>query len=281
MTMPNFLYIGAPRAGSTWIFEALRAHPEVFVPIAKYIKYYTDAQYYRGRDWYEAHFDAAGPQHRAVGEVSIDYMYSDNALERIAADLPDIKLLACIRNPIERDWSAYLHMKRNVRVQGAFLDEVDGSYRFISEYGKYNKYLPKVFELFPKENVKIMIYDDLAADPHAFARDLYGFIGVDPTFEYVEVEKPKYVARQARNMTLARVTKDLANVARNAGLPNLIGHVKNFPGVQKMLYKPTAKASRESLSPEGRAHLIEKHRDGVQSLSTLLGRDLTHWTAPA
>ncbi len=277
MTMPNFLYIGAPRAGSTWIFEALRAHPQVFVPIAKYVKYYFDEQFHRGRPWYEHHFDQAGPEHLAVGEVTTGYLYSEAALKRIAEDIPDVKILVSVRNPVERDWSAYLHMKRNASEAGSFAEEMNGEYRFISEYGRYDHYLPKVFELFPRENVNVMLYDDLKADPKAFLRSLYGFLGVDPTFDYAEVEKPKYAAREARSPMLAKITKDLAWAARRSGMPNLIGKVKRIPGLQKALYRSTSGKSTELLTPDDRDRLREKHRAGIGELGRLLDRDLSHW----
>lgn len=279
MTLPNFVYVGAPRAGSTWIFEALRAHPQVFVPIAKYVKYFLDEQYHRGRDWYESHFADAGPQHLAIGEVSTGYLYSETALHRIAQDLPDARILVSVRNPIERDWSAYLHMKRNARVSGSFADEMDGPFRFISEYGRYDRYLPGLLEIFPAERVHVMLYDDLARDPVGFARNLYAFLGVDPAFEYTAAREARYAAREARNPALAKLTKNMANIVRRAGLPNLIGTVKNLPGLQAAFYKPTAQKSTQMLSAEDRARLRAKHEDGIRQLEVLIGRDLSHWVA--
>ncbi|WP_424930551.1 sulfotransferase family protein [Amaricoccus tamworthensis] len=277
MTMPNFLYIGAPRAGSTWIFEALRAHPQVFVPIAKYVKYYFDEQFHRGQAWYESHFDQAGPKHAAVGEVTTGYLYSESALRRIADDIPNAKILVSVRNPVERDWSAYLHMKRNANNAGSFAEEMNGQYRFISEYGRYDHYLPKVFELFPRGNVNVMFYDDLKADPKAFLRSLYGFLGVDPMFDYAEVDRPKYVAREARSPAMAKITKDLAWAARRSGMPNLIGKVKKIPGLQKALYRSTSEKSTKMLGADDRRRLQEKHRDGIKQLELMLDRDLSHW----
>lgn len=279
MTMPNFLYVGAPRAGSTWIFEALRVHPQVFVPIAKYIKYYHDEQYHRGRAWYEGHFEKAGPKHLAVGELSAGYLYSEAAMLRIANDLPEARILVSIRNPIERDWSAYLHMKRNGTVTGSFQEEMNGTFRFISEYGHYDKYLPALFERFPREQVKVMLYDDLSRDPVEFARNIYSFLGVNCDFHDKRTEQPKYAATEARNKFVAKTTKKVARFVRSAGFINTIGMIKNFPGVQSVLYKPTAQKSAQMLSADDRTRLIEKHADGIRRLENMVGRDLSHWTA--
>ena len=278
MTRPNFVYIGAPRAGSTWMYKALRAHPQVFVPMAKYVKYFHEPEEKRrSMEWYESFFADATPEQRAIGELTPGYLYSDMALTRIAEELPGVKLVATLRNPIERDWSAYLHMKRNGQVTGTFAEEMNGEFRFIRDYGCYADYLPRLFELFPRERVKLFVFDDLSRHPERFARELYEFLGVDPDFTYEDVAKPQYAAREARSPVLAKATSNVAMLVRQAGMPNLIGWVKTLPGLQSALYKPTSKKSSEMISIDDRHRLIEKHRDGVAKLGAMLNRDLSHW----
>ncbi|NJN06078.1 MAG: hypothetical protein HC814_06545, partial [Rhodobacteraceae bacterium] len=141
--LPNFLYIGASKAGSTWIFEALKAHPEVFVPPAKDL-YYFSRYYDRGIDWYESFFTAARPEHGAIGELSISYLIRDKALARIGRDLPDARILISLRNPIGRAWSAYTFMRRNNGVSVPFREAIDQKIPFLTETGHYARHLDNV-----------------------------------------------------------------------------------------------------------------------------------------
>src|SRR3990170_2760008 len=79
---PNFLYIGASRAGSTWVYRILNRHPQVFLPQAKGL-YYFDKEYTRGIGWYEKFFEGANSQHIAIGEITHDYIFCEEGPRRI------------------------------------------------------------------------------------------------------------------------------------------------------------------------------------------------------
>jgi hypothetical protein len=97
---PNFLYIGTSKAGSTWIFKALSWHPQVYMYSGKNLGYFS-TRFEQGWDWYLSNFKPE-PQHRVIGEVSHSYLVSEKAAERIHERLPDIKMMACLREPVER-----------------------------------------------------------------------------------------------------------------------------------------------------------------------------------
>lgn len=278
MTLPNFLYIGAPRAGSTWIFEALRAHPQIFVPPAKYVKYFNDKEFHRGLSWYESFFDDANASHKAIGEFGTNYLYNESSLTRIREILPDTKILACLRNPIERDWSAYLRMKRNNEVSGSFREEMESLHGepFIYDRGKYYNYIPKVYEIFPHDMVKVMLFDDLKENPAKFAAELYKFLDVDP-FEFEYVDQQINAAQVARNKFVSGIARRAATTVRSFGLPNLVGRVKNLTFVQKALFTQAPKTDEFKLTAEDRAYLIDLHSKGINDLANTLNRDLSAW----
>ena len=87
MRLPTFLFVGADKCGSTWLFKVLQQHPQCFVPAAKDI-YFFDRYYGRGLQWYASFFSSAPRSARAIGELSHDYLYSEQAAERIASTLP-------------------------------------------------------------------------------------------------------------------------------------------------------------------------------------------------
>ena len=110
--LPTFIGIGAQRAGTTWAYNCLAEHPQVFMTAKKELHFFY-AHYDRGLAWYEEQFAGAGAA-KASGEISPDYMYNTDALDNIARDLPDVKLFAILRNPIDRAISAYaLRHERN------------------------------------------------------------------------------------------------------------------------------------------------------------------------
>lgn len=115
--LPDFIVIGGQRCGTTSLFKNLAEHPQVLRPgIEKGIDYYT-LHYSQGIDWYRSHFPLrdlakvrtrrAGPP--AVFEACTYYMFHPLAIERLAKDLPDVKLVAMLRDPVERAFSAYKH----------------------------------------------------------------------------------------------------------------------------------------------------------------------------
>jgi hypothetical protein len=112
MMLPTFIGIGAQRAGTTWAYNCLAQHPDVYMSEKKELHFFY-AHYARGLDWYAAQFSAAGDA-VARGEISPDYMYSREALANMARDLPGVRLFAILRNPIDRAISAYsLRQERN------------------------------------------------------------------------------------------------------------------------------------------------------------------------
>ena len=133
--LPNFLFIGSAKCGSTWIYRALKAHPQVYVPPAKDI-YYFDRYYTKGPAWYGSFFKKVPDTAVAVGELSHDYLYSTAAADRMLHDLPQVKLLAAVRNPIERAYSAYLFQKRN-GTAGQDFDQTVRQSPNIVERGRY------------------------------------------------------------------------------------------------------------------------------------------------
>lgn len=100
---PDFLIIGSQKAGTTSLYHALRLHPEVFVPEKKELNFFfLEDEYARGLDYYARYFEPAPAGIKAVGEASPGYICHPETPARIAAALPDAKLVLTVRNPIDR-----------------------------------------------------------------------------------------------------------------------------------------------------------------------------------
>ena len=101
--LPNFLCIGAQRAGTTWLYDLLASHPEVYVPSRRKEVHYFDWYYDRGLSWYTRFFPPQGEvaRYRAVGEVTPDYLYDSTCPKHISETLPSVKLIAILCNPVD------------------------------------------------------------------------------------------------------------------------------------------------------------------------------------
>ena len=165
--LPNFLVIGAAKAGTTALTEYLRAHPEVFVSDPKEPQFFPEEfNWHLGLDWYARHFAGAGDA-RAIGEGSTTYTrfpHSKGVPERIAATLPGVRLVYVVRHPIERMISQYQQHRYHGweperSVERALRDNL--FYTDISRYAtQVEQYLPHV----PLERMLIVKSEDMAAD---------------------------------------------------------------------------------------------------------------------
>ena len=114
--LPNFLVIGSARCGTSWLDENLRQHPEVYLPRDDKEVHFFDNKYHMGIEWYERFFE--GSEAQAIGEVTPSYLYYGHVAGRIKEHVPDVKMIALLRNPAERAYSHYWnivanHKKRN------------------------------------------------------------------------------------------------------------------------------------------------------------------------
>ncbi len=258
MNKPTFLFIGPDKTGSSWIFEYLNAHPQCFVPKAKDI-YFFDREYHRGISWYKEFFNAAGPEHRAIGELSHDYILSNEVADRIRSDLPNVKLVSVIRNPVERAFSHYLYLKRSGMTTADFSEAIE-TFPEIIENSRYSVLLPRYIERFPKSQLCFLFFEDLRTRPQFFADQIADFLGVDRTdAQGIGIVRP---ASRARSIKVARLMKSGAKIARRIGLQNLVGVLKHS-SVGRFLYVPIGDSDRQMMTPQDQERLDEIFFDEI------------------
>lgn len=275
---PTFLYVGASKAGSSWIFEILREHPQVFVPPAKDVKFF-DVHYDKGIAWYAAFF-APGRDRPARGDISHDYFLAERTADRIHRWLPDVRIVACLRDPVDRIVSAYIYNKTTDLDRDTTLaDYAADSARF--RQGSYYRNLLPFYERFPREHILVLFYDDLKADPRAFASRLFDFIGVDPTFEPSVLHQVVLPAREPRSHGFALLTYQTALLLRKLGLANLVGAVKRNPWFNALLFKELGE--KPAVPETTLADIRARYSADYDALATLVGRTLPDawYAAPA
>ena len=281
---PSFLFIGASKSGSSWFFEILREHPQVFVPANKATFFFSN-YYAKGIAWYEAFFVKA-PREHAIGEVCHDYLVSPDALRRIRAYQPDMRLVCCLRNPYARALSSWRFFRRNgmdqptLKAQG----ERDPS---VFDQGYYATQLSVLYSIFPRDQVIVFFFEELAAAPQSVTRRLYEFIGVAPDFLPPSLYKRVNVNAKPRSRIIARLVQYIHNQSwkRSRLLSNLIGQLKQIRPlrglVRATLYKETESSSdwRDHIG-EFPHEVLSRYESEIFRLESMLGRDLADWHAP-
>jgi hypothetical protein len=267
--LPNFLVIGAPKAGTTALAAYLAAHPQVFVAPEKEVHFF-DTRFDRGLDWYRGRFaDARGEI--AVGEASPTYMYHDAALERIASVLPAVKLIAVLRNPVDRAYSHYWWM--HALFESRSFEDVarqdmanETGIRPYVRGGRYLERLQMVRRICPDSPVHVTILEELRSSPAATYAEVCRFLGVEDSTvpqDVGDIHNPAYRLRfpwLRKLMFRFRARKRLP-----ASLVDRIDMWNRMP----FTYPPMDQGLREEL---------EQYYAGPNAeLAAWLGRDLPLW----
>lgn len=275
--LPTFLYIGASRAGSSWLFEVLREHPDVYVPDAKDLMYFH-REFGRGLSWYLSFFaDAQG--YTARGELSHDYFLSAVTAARIRAVLPDVRLLCCLREPVEKTVSMY-HYNRTTTFHYRAPDVPAHKLSFerfvqlpdVIHLVKYYQNLEPYYQLFPADRICVMFYDDLKTSPPAFARDVFCFLGVDASIVPPSVHRKVNAAREARILLATRAAYRIGVLVRVLGFAGVVGAVKRSPIFERALYRPAQ--HRPAVPAHCARQLHERCSADYKKLEALIGRPL-------
>lgn len=274
MTKPTFLYIGADKAGSTWIYKILEAHPGVYVPEVKDL-YYFDKFYHFGADWYGRHFASAPDDAAAVGELSHDYLYSAEAIDRIATDLPGVRLLVSLRDPVERAVSHYKYMLRVGRTR-APLSEALESFPEILDHSRYAEHLAHVYRRFPPDQVRLLWFDDLKADPVAFGRQLCEAVGA-PFFPDLPYDERVLEGGRARAPSLVNLLRNGGWALRAMGLSHVVGIAKYNPLLQRTLFE-RGRFDANASPPVGILHdMAARLAADTHQLQVMTSRNLSGW----
>ena len=197
--LPDFLILGAQKAGTTALYAYLRWHPQITGPSFKEVGFF-DRHYARGERWYRAHLPITRGG-KVVGEASPSYLFHPLAPERVARLVPGARLIALLRNPVDRAFSHYQHevalgreplsfaeaiAREDDRMRGE-LERMLGDPSYFSHAwwnytyaarGRYAEQLERWFTAFPRERLLVLLTDDLARDTAGTYRRVLEFLGV-------------------------------------------------------------------------------------------------------
>ena len=267
--MPDFLIVGAMKAGSTTLMDYLVSHPEVGIP-AEEINYFDkDSNYKKGEKWYSSWFKSFTSQN-IIGEKTPAYCYDPKVAERVYQQNPKMKLIWILRNPVKRTYSNYWHYirigKENLSV-GDCLDLEDERVKkdIYKGYFKRSVYVDQVnryLQFFPTEQMHFIIFEDFVNNPERGLVELSQFLEIVPA-EFTQ--KPLVSNKGYRPFSIP--AEYYARKFFGYGLVHKIVH-----NINKLLgskYTP--------IDPKLEETLYDKFRPYNDQLSNVLSKDLTVW----
>lgn len=302
---PDFLIVGAPKAGTTALHSALARHPEVFMSSPKEPKYFLCDQapppHWRGpgdkhsqQEWvwrrndYEALFSEA-PAHSVRGESTPFYLWSRGAHRRIAEALPDVRLIAVVRDPIDRAYSNWMHLwcdglepvpdfLEAFRMEPRRIHDGYAPFWRYRELGCYGEQLQHLFRYVDPDRVLLMRYRELIEDPCGAVDRACSFLGIK-TGHVGEIPSDNartYVEPSWRTRTLGPLVRGGAWLGQFA--PPQVWRRAAPPLIRQL--GGSGEAHRPLLSEEQRSSLIDVFADDIGLLTEMTGQDFSQWLSP-
>lgn len=294
--MPTFLVIGAAKGGTTALHRYLSQHPEIYMSERKELRFFpfeNQKPDHRGPgdladlasmgmsiEEYRAFF-ADGASYAVRGESSPLYLYAPRSAERIKHYIPEVKLIAVLRQPADRAHSHYMMLRMDGLETLDFAEALAAEDQRVADKwghrwhyrrrGFYAEQLRRYFNLFKREQIKICLYEDYVDDPVGFIQDLFRFLNVDDTF-IPDMSVRHNESRVPRNKSLQTYLLEPRR-AKNI--------IKQFvPGKLSRRIGDRLRRSNLTKPPlpdKIRRQLTEIYRDDILELQEMIGRDLSHW----
>lgn len=297
---PDFFIVGAARCGTTSLYYYLKGHPDIFMPSTKEPHFFTDLDedysiraergfalpvgLVRGERDYLRLFRGAKPG-QVAGEASTSYLAHYPTPALIWEKNPQAKIIAILREPIDRAYSAYLMALRELRDgKSTFYEALQEDYDYMTKFsnawgvyiwrGLYYEQVKRYMDTFGRENVRVYLYEDLAADTTALVEDVCSFLGV-PFYDggFFDPDRKYHTYGALRNGLVKWVGRSRAirSVAAAIAPIHLLVPLRDRLVARQQ--------SKPQLDPRAREFLSSIYRDDIMKLQNLISRDLSGWLA--
>ena len=283
----DFIGVGVPKAGTTWVSQCLKEHPQICLSRPKEINFFNKNysfysknkswNYHYGIDWYKKHFIHC-QQKQIKGEFSVYYFYDQEAPRLIYDNFPDVKIIIVLRNPIDRLYSHYLHAK--LKGLPSFEEIIRKEKDFV-EQGFYYRYIKNYLEYFSKDRILVMIYEDMKKSPLSFIQRIYNFLGVDYNYtpdslnNIINPTAPKAFSLRFGYMKFSEkmnnkiMLSPFVKLIKLTRLNLVTRRIINDLGKKQTKYK--------EICPETRSELRKIYLPQIKKIEKLISRDLNFW----
>ncbi len=288
----DFVGVGFPRCGTTWLSRCLRDHPEIAFAEDKngnFTKephfFNRDYEYQKGLPWFFETYFSHAQEGQLCGEYTTTYFENVTALQRIKEHFPDVKIILQIRNPYDRAFSHFLYRKRKGGKPKQFKELFKNDPHKVVEWGHYEKYIRQIFALFPRENILVVNHDDHKKDSQKYIEQVYSFLGVDAMFVpeslYQDINRSKnlryyfpwfqWVFALRYKVLEYQLGRIAVKTMKITGIASILIYLrgKNI--------KPNVDTDTEFLSDRDRERLKVIYKPSIEELEKFLKIDLTDW----
>lgn len=293
----DFIGIGAPKSGSTWLGECLRQHPEIDFSNTKETHFFLTQPYIIDRDKYESlektkmlrcktfteyknEFKNDG---RVKGEFSPAYLYDDRTPQLIKKHNPDIKLIVSLRNPVDLIYSWFWYVKswRFLEDNSISFEQYMKQNPKVVELGLFYKHLSQYFEIFNSQQIHVILFDDIKHNPEIVLENLFSYLGVDSTFRPSFLGKKVYGTKTVRYPWLSNLATYSVRFLRKIGLENFVYKHMNLQSRLAFWYQKLnqKKFSYPPLSPKEFNKYHEIFNQDIFKLQEIvLSSHIAKWT---
>ncbi|HQK99487.1 MAG TPA: sulfotransferase [Smithellaceae bacterium] len=272
MSLPNFLCIGAQKAGTTLLFDILKRHPDVYLPETKEPHFFDrDDEYLKGTDWYEDHYFRGANSFSRIGEITPSYLFFEATPERLYKVLgPDLKLIILLRHPVDRALSHYFMQYERGIERLSFMEAMSmeavrtkhgqtekARFSYISR-GFFADQIKRYLKFFSIGNMKILFFEDFVGDIPGTIRNILQFLDVNPD-RLPDDGPPGKI--NVGGLSIGRYLKAMALNRPYVAVDISWRKARRYP-VLKARY---------------RRLIMESYREDIESLQSLTGKDLSGW----
>ena len=298
ISRPNFFIVGAPKSGTTSLYSYLKSHPQIFIPRRKELLFFCDDLHFTfpilNENEFLNYFQDIKDQ-LAAGEVSVWNLYSKSAAKNIFHFNPGSKIIIILRQPVDMLYALHSNHvfndnetivdfkealaaeddRRQGRQISAFIKcPVEGLY--YSEVAAYSNQVQRYLDIFGKENVKVILFDDFVSGTKNIYTGLLRFLGVNETL--LPEFKIFNASKTTRNEWLKRLTIASPEWMKAIGKAIFPHQSKRRDALMQWLWKMNTKgAPREEMDPQLRLELIRQFTPEIHRLEKVIERDLSHW----
>ena len=272
-----FLGIGVEKAATSWIYACLYEHPELCLPIKEIDFFNDEVLYSKGLTWYKSIFQQrCENQKKFFGEFSTSYFYSKEAPQRIHQNLPDTKLIICLRDPINRAFSNYINdIKAGAIEKTTSFETAIKTQSYYLEQGKYKEQFQRYFQYFKEEQFLILIYEDIANDPLGFIQKIYSFLNVDHNFNPPTLTQKINVGRIPSNVGMDKLSNSIASKLSKSQIGEKFWWMVKKSRIPELVRKVnTNNEINSTILPETYNQFIPYFQDDKEFVENLTNRKL-------
>ena len=282
----DYIGIGANKAGTSWVNQMLSAHPEICTSEPKEVHFFHDitdftreshqGNFVKGLSWYRQFFRHC-PNGKIIGEFTPKYMIDPVVPERIHQMFPEVKLIMCMRSPVDRAVSQYYFLKHFNQRETRPMEQAFRQESVYIKNGLYAEALKRYLQYFPITQIHLIWFEDIKQRPEEVLRDLYQFLGVTPDFIPYHLHRKQNAAKRSKSKWLQDAMANGERYLTTSGFSFLVRWLKAMRVNRLLAMFNTSSIQYPNPDPEVRTWLLEQFRADTLELQALTGRDLSSW----